>query len=98
VSMVPRYVAWRLLYLHRQSTIWRFQQQTTGIINLKYRDYLRHRLAVADREEQQLVVEVLSNHEARVSREEEALQKLRLLKQGLMDDLLTGRVRVPVPD
>ena len=30
----------------------------------------------------------------RLRSEREALAKLRLLKQGLMDDLLTGRVRV----
>jgi type I restriction enzyme S subunit len=29
-----------------------------------------------------------------IAREREALEKLRLVKQGLMKDLLTGRVRV----
>jgi hypothetical protein len=30
--------------------------------------------------------------------EETPCEKLRLLKQDLMQDLLTGRVRVPVPE
>jgi type I restriction enzyme, S subunit len=34
--------------------------------------------------------------EARILLEEQALKKLRLLKQGLMDDLLTGQIRVDV--
>ena len=29
-----------------------------------------------------------------IAEEEQKLEKLRVLKQGLMDDLLTGRVRV----
>jgi hypothetical protein len=35
---------------------------------------------------------------ALVLREEEALAKLRTVRQGLMDDLLMGRVRVTVPE
>lgn len=36
----------------------------------------------------------IRGHEARVEREAATLRKLRLVKAGLMDDLLTGRVRV----
>lgn len=38
-----RFLAWRLLDLYRQPRIWNFQQQTTGIINLKTKDYLQQR-------------------------------------------------------
>lgn len=34
----------------------------------------------------------------RTAAEQSELEKLRTLKHGLMDDLLTGRVRVPVPE
>jgi type I restriction enzyme S subunit len=34
------------------------------------------------------------NVDARIQGEQREVAKLRLLKQGLMDDLLTGRVRV----
>jgi len=37
---------------------------------------------------------VLDSHNARMYTEETYLSKLKLQKQGLMDDLLTGRVRV----
>ena len=48
--------------------------------------------------EQTTIETMLFGHGGRVRKEQAHLDKLRTLKQGLMDDLLTGRVRVPVPD
>ena len=45
--------------------------------------------------EQAKVVEALAAIAARVNADTEGLGKLRLLKSGLLSDLLTGRVRVP---
>jgi type I restriction enzyme S subunit len=39
---------------------------------------------------------VIDAHDARIRAEEAYRDKLKLLKKGLMDDLLTGRVRVAV--
>ncbi len=47
-----------------------------------------------DIEEQAQIVEILDNFHSTIDRESETVDKLRLLKHGLMDDLLTGRVRV----
>ena len=44
--------------------------------------------------EQLAIVERLSAVDDRVRAEQDELTKLRLIKQGLMEDLLTGRVRV----
>jgi len=44
--------------------------------------------------EQRVITEIVSSWEARVRAEIENLEKLRVMKQGLMDNLLTGRVRV----
>ena len=38
----------------------------------------------------------LDTHDARIRAEESYLDKLKLIKKGLMEDLLTGRVRVDV--
>jgi len=51
-------------------------------------------LLPTDKSEQQLVVDVLSVHNDRIDLEESRRDKLRAIKAGLMDDLLTGRVRV----
>jgi type I restriction enzyme S subunit len=48
--------------------------------------------------EQELIEKGLARHNRRLVEEKASVDKLRLLKKGLMDDLLTGRVRVPVPD
>lgn len=47
-------------------------------------------------ERQRRVVAAYRSIEKRIVAEEQELQKLRALKRGLADDLLTGRVRVPV--
>lgn len=44
--------------------------------------------------EQECIVTVVDGYESRIQAELRQASKLRLLKQGLMDDLLTGRVRV----
>jgi type I restriction enzyme S subunit len=46
------------------------------------------------RNEQEQIVSILNAHDARIHAEEAYRDKLKLLKKGLMDDLLTGRVRV----
>lgn len=45
-------------------------------------------------EEQKLIGEKVSACEERIRQEQQQLQKLKAQKSGLMDDLLTGRVRV----
>ena len=45
-------------------------------------------------DEQHKIVELIENNEARLLRENALVEKLRKQKSGLMDDLLTGRVRV----
>lgn len=58
-------------------------------------DFFRKlRIPVPERVEQDKCVEIMLAIESDVRRNETELGKLRLLKSGLMDDLLTGRVRV----
>jgi type I restriction enzyme, S subunit len=54
------------------------------------------RIPVPPMAEQKNILKVLSAHDARIRAEEAYRDKLQLLKKGLMQDLLTGRVRVPV--
>jgi type I restriction enzyme S subunit len=52
------------------------------------------RLRLPPTPEQERIVVVLDAHDARIRAEEAYRDKLKQLKKGLMDDLLTGRVRV----
>lgn len=45
-------------------------------------------------QEQQSISDVIAAEEAKVIQAKGEIEKLHLLKQGLMDDLLMGRVRV----
>lgn len=49
-----------------------------------------------DTTEQSAIAEVVRTHSARIEAETDFQQKLTLIKQGLMQDILTGRVRVPM--
>ena len=53
------------------------------------------RISVPTSGEQERIARLLCLHDARIGGEVSGLDKLRTLKNGLMDDLLTGRVRVP---
>ena len=51
-------------------------------------------IAVPARPEQERIAEILDAHDARIRAEEAYRDKLKLQKKGLMEDLLTGMVRV----
>lgn len=55
-------------------------------------------VAIPPADEQLCLGKILRSHGTCMSSEVTRLSKLRLLKQGLMDDLLTGRVRVKVTE
>jgi type I restriction enzyme S subunit len=55
-------------------------------------------LAMPTKIERVRIAEAEAIGNARIPKEQAQLAKLRSLKQGLMDDLLTGRVRVAVPE
>jgi type I restriction enzyme S subunit len=55
---------------------------------------MRLKLAVPDTHEQKRIVAAAAALDDRVRTETEAMNKLLLLKRGLIDDLLTGKVRV----
>ncbi|MFC3860177.1 restriction endonuclease subunit S [Deinococcus antarcticus] len=48
--------------------------------------------------EQSRIAQVLDSHQKTGRQEQEKMTKLQALKRGLMEDLLTGRVRVPLAD
>jgi type I restriction enzyme S subunit len=56
------------------------------------------KIAIPPMWEQERVVSIIETCTQAADQARAKLEKLRLLKQGLMDDLLTGRVRVPAGD
>ena len=71
-------------------------KQTTNLASINSTQLRAFPLLRPGIEEQRRIADTLEAHDARVEAEKAELAKLEALKRGLMDDLLTGRVRVPV--
>ncbi len=88
--------AWVATYINSTPVRMQVRAITGGVTRPKVTlaDFRGLRLAVPTLEEQQRVLTRLGRHASRLDNESMAVAKLRTLKHGLMDDLLTGRVRV----
>lgn len=101
-SIVPRFLLWRLLFAYSEPRIWSFQQQTTGIINLKVSEYLDQVIDWPPLPEQNRITEILDTLDDAIVQTEALIAKLRQINAGLMHDLLTcgldeyGQLRDPV--
>lgn len=94
----PEYL---LQYIYSSSFGLHIKNLTGGTTNphLNVSEIRRIPLPLPGIQEQNRIVALLQAHQARTATEQSRLAKLQALKRGLMDDLLTGRVRVPtVPD
>lgn len=71
-------------------------EATHGTKRFDMADIYACQIALPHPEEQAVIVRILESHHARLRAEEMYRDKLVLQKQGLMSDLLTGRVRLSV--
>jgi type I restriction enzyme S subunit len=87
---------WMSSFINARAVVKQVEQITAGVTRPKVtlRDVRNLYIAMPGLEEQRLLLERLDAIEARLREEEQGLQKLSAEKSGLMDDLLTGRVRV----
>ncbi|WP_428116578.1 restriction endonuclease subunit S [Candidatus Poriferisodalis sp.] len=90
-SVDSRFVYHILQDLYQQPRIWQVQQQTTGIINLNFRDYLQFRVPVPPLEEQQRIAEILDTLDEAIRATERVIVKLLDIEYGLRRDLLDGK-------
>lgn len=89
-------------YLYHFMKSWSARKQvgellsgSSGQNNISQKFIRSMRMPIPDLPRQQQIVEALSVAENRIEAEGSSLEGLRRLKQGLMDDLLMGRIRVP---
>lgn len=89
-SVKPKFLWWRLCLLVSEPCIWRYQQQTTGIINLRFVDYLRHTLDIPEnKNEQTAIAGILDTVDESIRQTAAVIEKLKKIKAGLLHDLLT---------
>jgi type I restriction enzyme S subunit len=102
----PRYLRWALHEIHRSGVIERLQYQTTQMRNLDFRDYSRVLLPLPSRDEQERIADAIDRCDevVMVSKQmlgirrslhrDEMRGPLNVLKTSLLQNLLTGRVRL----
>jgi len=69
-------------------------KQSTNLASINSTQVKEFPVPLISLEEQQRIISIVQAHDERIAAERARLEKLRKLKTGLMDDLLTGRVRV----
>jgi type I restriction enzyme, S subunit len=91
--------AWLSLAINSDSTRHQIAAITGGVTRPKItlRDFRKMLIALPPRGEQKAISDRVRALTAELAAERRERDKLLLLKRGLMDDLLTGRVRVGVP-
>jgi type I restriction enzyme, S subunit len=71
-------------------------KQSTNLASINSTQLKNFSIPCPPIEEQKAIVAILSRQERVIMQEEAVFEKLKRIKQGLMKDLLTGSVRVPV--
>jgi type I restriction enzyme, S subunit len=89
---------WLALYVNSAPVRKQVGWISGGVTRVKVtlRDFRSIQVALPSLKEQQAILAAAEQCDARITAEQLQLDKLRQLKRGLMEDLLTGRVRVGV--
>ena len=100
--MAIRTTAWNPTFL-RYSLVQnasRIKAASTGLIpGLSRSDILDQYIPIPNATtEQRAIATVLSDMDAEIAALERRLDKTRAIKQGMMQQLLTGAIRLPIPD
>lgn len=95
-----KFVFYLLHYLYKSGLVLKYQQQTTGIINFKFREYQTECVRVPEsKQEQAAIAEILTTVDQAIAQTEALIAKQQRIKAGLLHDLLTrgiddaGRLR-----
>lgn len=75
-----------------------FENMSTGTSNSQKRitpsDFLDYKIFLPEKDEQQAIAQVLSDMDSEIEHLEKKLAKYQQIKQGMMQELLTGRIRL----
>lgn len=92
-------VAWFLFALDEvRQRVERAAHGGSGLVHVRRGDLLGYLVATPSAEEQRRIGRTVSTMNERIEEEQRELAKLNDIKAGVMDDLLTGRVRIAFPD
>jgi type I restriction enzyme, S subunit len=81
--VAPPFMAYLLHWLHGKPGIMRYQQQTTGIINLRYSDYLDQEVPLPPLAEQRRITDILASADANIAATQSWIGKLESVSSAL---------------
>jgi len=91
----PTWAYYLLVSLYETNVVLNYQQQTTGIINLKLEEYLCEKVQIpAKKSEQQKIAHILTTVDNLIEKTQSLIDKYTAVKQGMMHDLFTRGVDV----
>ncbi|MFM2639097.1 MULTISPECIES: restriction endonuclease subunit S [Vibrio] len=86
----PEFVYYLMLGLYQANATLPYQQQTTGIYNLKLEEYLQTEVdTYVDRNLQEKVADILSTIDNQIDATQALIDKYTAIKQGMMADLFS---------
>ncbi|MGA5548211.1 restriction endonuclease subunit S [Streptomyces pseudogriseolus] len=88
----PGYLAHVLAEIYRSPRIWRYQQQTTGLVNLKLGDYLKQSLWLPPIAEQAGIVEILAGFLEAERGIEASIAKLGVTRQAALSSAIESEI------
>ena len=91
----PGYLFYALFARHQLGVTEQYQRRTTGIRNLQTKEYLALTVGVPPVAEQRRVVMTADAFDDLRASAENAVERLRVLRQGLIADLLSGAHEIP---
>ncbi len=91
--MIPSFLFWALLAPQTQERI-RLHATGSTVLGIKQSVFRKIKLPVPQIGEQEVIAEALDEVQSQVRLSEDYGNELCEIKRGLMQDLLTGRVRV----
>lgn len=84
-----KYFFYKLYFEYQNGLVLKFQQQTTGIINFQLSEYLNLRTIFPPKNEQQKIASILTAVDEVIESTQAQINKLKDLKTGMMQELLT---------
>ena len=87
----------KFLFYIFQTINWKKYNEATGVPSLSKKTISKIKISIpAIIEEQQKIITIIEQQDFLIDSEQTNLAKLQKLKQGLMSDLLTGKIRVKI--
>ncbi|HHI5045579.1 TPA: restriction endonuclease subunit S [Vibrio parahaemolyticus] len=89
-----KFMFYKLYEEYANGTVSKFQQQTTGIINFQLAEYLLYKSVFPPLPEQKKIAAILTSVDGVIEKTQAQIDKLKDLKTGMMQELLTRGVGV----